>query len=64
MRDQVLLFFADHMEVIQQVSVIAKGQFELKYGFMVAASFADDNFGALTANLKRTQLSTARSTPK
>jgi hypothetical protein len=27
---------------------------------MVAASFADENFGALTANLKKTQLSTAR----
>jgi len=26
----------------------------------VAASFADKNFGALTANLKRTQLSTMR----
>ena len=48
----------------KDMTVIAKGQFELKYGFMVAASFADDNFGALTANLKRTQLSTARSTPK
>ena len=46
------------------MTVIAKGQFELKYGFMVAAAFADENFGALTANLKRTQLSTARSTPK
>ena len=48
----------------KDMTVIAKGQFELKYGFMVAASFADENFGALTANLKRTQLSTARSTPK
>ena len=48
----------------KDMTVIAKGQFELKYGFMVAASFADENFGALTANLKKTQLSTARSTPK
>ena len=44
----------------KDMTVIAKGQFELKYGFMVAASFADENFGALTANLKKTQLSTAR----
>ena len=42
------------------MTVIAKGQFELRYGFMVAASFADKNFGALTANLKKTQLSTMR----
>ena len=42
------------------MSVIAKGQIELKYGFMVAASFADEKFGALTANLKKTQLSTQR----
>ena len=52
------------VKAAKDMTVIAKGQFELKYGFMVAASFADDNFGALTANLKRTQLSTARSTPK
>ena len=45
----------------KDMTVIAKGQFELKYGFMVAASFADANFGALTNNLKRTQLSTQRS---
>ena len=44
----------------KDMTVIAKGQFELKYGFMVAAAFADKNFGALTANLKRTQLSTMR----
>ena len=44
----------------KDTTVIAKGQFELKYGFMVAAAFADENFGALTANLKKTQLSTAR----
>ena len=44
----------------KDMTVIAKGQFELKYGFMVAASFADKNFGALTANLKKTQLSTMR----
>ena len=44
----------------KDMTVIAKGQFELKYGFMVAASFADENFGALTANLKKTQLSTVR----
>ena len=42
----------------KDMTVIAKGQFELKYGFMVAAAFADENFGALTANLKKTQLST------
>ena len=48
----------------KDMTVIAKGQFELKYGFMVAAAFADENFGALTTNLKKTQLSTARSTPK
>ena len=35
----------------KDMTVIAKGQFELRYGFMVAASFADKNFGALTANL-------------
>ena len=52
------------VKAAKDMTVIAKGQFELKYGFMVAASFADENFGALTANLKRTQLSTARSTPK
>ena len=52
------------VKAAKDMTVIAKGQFKLKYGFMVAASFADDNFGALTANLKRTQLSTARSTPK
>ena len=52
------------VKAAKDMTVIAKGQFELKYGFMVAASFADDNFGALTANLKKTQLSTARSTPK
>tara|TARA_R100000773_G_C4170919_1_gene84650 strand:+ start:85 stop:705 length:621 start_codon:yes stop_codon:yes gene_type:complete len=44
----------------KDMTVIAKGQFELRYGFMVAASFADANFGALTNNLKRTQLSTQR----
>ena len=44
----------------KDMTVIAKGQFELKYGFMVAASFADANFGALTNNLKKTQLSTQR----
>ena len=44
----------------KDMTVIAKGQFELKYGFMVAAAFGDENFGALTANLKKTQLSTAR----
>ena len=44
----------------KDMTVNAKGQFELKYGFMVAASFADKNFGALTANLKKTQLSTMR----
>ena len=44
----------------KDMTIIAKGQFELKYGFMVAASFADANFGALTNNLKRTQLSTQR----
>ena len=44
----------------KDMTVIAKGQFELKYGFMVAAAFADKNFGALTANLKKTQLSTMR----
>ena len=52
------------VKAAKDMTVIAKGQFELKYGFMVAASFADDNFGALTANLKRTQLSTATRTPK
>ena len=52
------------VKAAKDMTVIAKGQFELKYGFMVAASFADENFGALTANLKRTQLSTVRSTPK
>ena len=44
----------------KDMTVIAKGQFELKYGFMVAASFADEKFGALTANLKKTQLGTLR----
>ena len=44
----------------KDMTIIAKGQFELRYGFMVAASFADKNFGALTANLKKTQLSTMR----
>ena len=44
----------------KDMTVIAKGQFELRYGFMVAASFADANFGALTNNLKKTQLSTQR----
>ena len=44
----------------KDMTVIAKGQFELKYGFMVAAAFADANFGALTNNLKKTQLSTQR----
>ena len=44
----------------KDMTVIAKGQFELKYGFMVAAAFADANFGALTTNLKKTQLSTQR----
>ena len=44
----------------KDMTIIAKGQYELKYGFMVAASFADKNFGALTANLKKTQLSTMR----
>ena len=48
----------------KDMTVIARGQFELRYGFMVAASFADANFGALTANLKKTQLSTERNTPK
>ena len=45
----------------KDMTVIAKGQFELKYGFMVAAAFADEKFGALTANLKKTQLTTQRS---
>ena len=44
----------------KDMTVIAKGQFELRYGFMVAAAFADKSFGALTANLKKTQLSTMR----
>ena len=44
----------------KDMTIIAKGQVELRYGFMVAASFADKNFGALTANLKKTQLSTMR----
>jgi len=44
----------------KDMTIIAKGQFELRYGFMVAAAFADENFGALTANLKKTQLSTMR----
>ena len=44
----------------KDMTVIAKGQFELKYGFMVAAAFADENFGALTANLKKTQISSLR----
>ena len=44
----------------KDMTVITKGQFELKYGFMVAASFADEKFGALTANLKKTQLGTLR----
>ena len=44
----------------KDMTVIARGQFELRYGFMVAASFADANFGALTNNLKKTQLSTQR----
>jgi len=44
----------------KDMTIIAKGQFELRYGFMVAAAFADKNFGALTANLKKTQLSTMR----
>ena len=48
------------VKAAKDMTVIAKGQFELKYGFMVAASFADENFGALRANLKKTQLSTAR----
>ena len=44
----------------KDMTIIAKGQVELRYGFMVAASFADRKFGALTANLKKTQLSTQR----
>ena len=44
----------------KDMTVIAKDQFELRYGFMVAAAFADESFGALTANLKKTQLSTQR----
>ena len=44
----------------KDMTIIAKGQYELKYGFMVAASFADKNYGALTNNLKRTELSTQR----
>ena len=46
--------------VTKDATVIVKGQYELKYGFMVAAAFADKNFGALTANLKKTQLSSLR----
>ena len=48
------------VKATKDMSVIAKGQIELKYGFMVAESFADEKFGALTANLKKTQLSTQR----
>jgi len=48
------------VKATKDMSVIAKGQIELKYGFMVAASFADEKFGALTSNLKKTQLSTER----
>ena len=44
----------------KDMTIIAKGQVELRYGFMVAASFADKSFGALTANLKKTQLSSLR----
>ena len=44
----------------KDMNVLVKGQIELKYGFMVAAAFADEKFGALTANLKKTQLSTER----
>ena len=44
----------------KDMTVIAKGQFELRYGFIVAAAFADENFGALTAIWKKTQLSTQR----
>ena len=48
------------VKATKDMTVIVKGQFELRYGFMVAAAFADENFGALTANLKKTQLSTQR----
>ena len=48
------------VKTTKDMSIIAKGQLALKYGFMVAASFADEKFGALTANLKKTQLSTER----
>ena len=48
------------VKATKDMNVIAKGQLELKYGFMVAASFADEKFGGLTANLKKTQLSTER----
>ena len=44
----------------KDMTVIGKGQFDLNYGFMVSASFADEKFGALTANLKKTQLGTLR----
>ena len=48
------------VKATKDMNVLAKGQIELKYGFMVAAAFADEKFGALTANLKKTQLSTER----
>ena len=48
------------VKATKDMNVLAKGQIELKYGFMVAAAFADEKFGALTANLKKTQLSTQR----
>ena len=44
----------------KDMNIIVRGVFECKYGLMTAARFSDENFGALTANLKKTQLSTMR----
>ena len=44
----------------KEMNVIVRGVYECKYGLMTAARFSDEKFGALTANLKKTQLSTQR----
>ena len=45
----------------KDMNVIVRGVYECKYGLMTSARFADEKFGALTANLKKTQLATQRS---
>jgi len=48
------------LDVTQDLDVVTRGKIEFLYGMMNASSFADSKFGALTANLRKTQIGTFR----